>query len=93
MVGRRLQVGLAIFLAIFVFIILVHPTVDLPESTRPSRQLASVVISVIAILATLWVAVVKFALLLHPPVREAHYPQSRLYEGSFDGPVCVPLLC
>lgn len=91
--GRRLQVGLAIFFVILVFIILVLPQVDLPDSTRPSRQLARIVISVIAILATLWVAVVKFALLLHPPVRESHYPQTRLYEGLFDGPASAPLLC
>lgn len=90
---RRLQVALAIFFVIFVFIILILPQIDLPDSTRPSRSLAGVVNMVIAVMAMLSVAVVKFTLLLHPPTPESHYSQTVLYEGLADELVCTPLLC
>ncbi len=90
---RRLQFALAIFFVIFVFIILVLPQIDLPDSTRPSRSLATLVNTVIAIMAMLSVALVKFALLQHPPVTESHYGETLLYEGLTDGLIAAPLLC
>lgn len=37
---RYIQIRLAIFFAIFVMIILIHPAVDLPNGTRPCSNLA-----------------------------------------------------
>jgi hypothetical protein len=92
-VDRRLQIALAIFFAIFIFAILVLPQIDLPDSTRPSRSLAGIVISFIAVFAMMSFTVLHFALLLHPPEREPYFQQAHLYEGLISGPVCAPLLC
>ncbi len=48
---RRLQVWLAVFFAVLVFVILVHPAIDLPDGTAPQKYLAGIVVVSLVILA------------------------------------------
>jgi len=90
--NRSLQLSFAVFLAVFVFIILVHPAVDLPDGAAPTRNLGIFVIVCLTLLiSTAAASHLQLPALLHFELIKHRY-------DILDSSLCptqlsLPLLC
>jgi len=90
--NRSLQLSFAVLLAVFVFIILVHPAVDLPDGATPTRNLGIFVIVCLGLLiSTAAASHLQLPAVMHSELIKYGYD---ILDSSFcPRQLSLPLLC